>query len=76
MLCPLVPAQMHREGEDAMTLGTRERVRPMPASLEDLALRLGDSEHAPDRRDSIGRDALPSDAREARRLGFLTGELR
>src|SRR5437879_1896139 len=55
MLCPLVPAQMHREGEDAMTLGTRERVRPMPASLEDLALRLGDSAHAPDRRASIGR---------------------
>jgi len=63
MLCPLVPPQMHREGEDAVTLWTRESVSPMTASLQYLALRLGDSEHAPDRRDSIARDALSGDAR-------------
>jgi len=63
MPCPPVPPEMHREGEGATALGARERNRDLTRALTSLRLRVEDSQHAPDRRDSIGRDALSGNAR-------------
>ncbi len=58
MFCLRMPSQMHRKGEGPTTLGTKQGTVSGTAPLERLALRPGEPQHATDRLDSIGRDAL------------------
>jgi len=59
-----VPPEMHRKGEGATALGAREKTNSdLTRALTSLGLRVEDSQHAPDRGDSIGRDALSGNAR-------------
>src|SRR5262249_33043697 len=76
MPCPSVPREMHRKDEHATALGASESNSDLTRALTSLRLRVEDSQHAPDRGDSIGRDALSGNARQASLLAFLTSELR
>jgi hypothetical protein len=76
MPCPPVPREMHRKDERATALGARESNSDLTRTPTSLRLRVEDPQHAPDRGDSIGRDALSGNPREASLLAFLTSELR
>jgi len=67
---------MHRKGEGAMTLGTRDSPVSAAASLDRPALRLREAQQTTDRLYSICRDAFPGNARQPSFLAFLPSELR
>jgi len=58
-----VPPEVHRKGEGATALGASESNSDLTRVLTSLRLRVEDSQHAPDRGDSIGWDALSGNAR-------------
>lgn len=68
---------MHRKSKCAIALGTGKITGAFISPWRwFLRLRVRTFQHAPNRVDAIGRDALSRNARDARLLAFLSSELR
>ena len=79
---PQMTAQVHRQRETPIALGTREipwssRVGPArPSGLPRLSVGRVEPEHTTDRLGAVSGDALPGDSRKTLLLALLSGEFR
>jgi len=79
---PPMAAQVHRQREMPIALGTRELPRGSsigpagPSGSPRLSIGRVEPEHATDRLGAVAGDALPGDSRETLLLALLPGELR